>query len=97
MSVKQHRKVTGFSGNEIYCLRKLGLNAGQLCLGNHVLALGVGRSIGAGLSNLAGGEVEEITKLVHDGRKAAYERMMEEAQQYSRSDLSGYVQAGMSV
>src|SRR5450631_2310589 len=51
MNNKEHRKVTGFSGNEIYCLNKLGLNAGQLCLGNNVLALGVFKGIGAGLSD----------------------------------------------
>ncbi len=79
MNISEHRKVTGFSGNEIYCLNKLGMNAGQLCLGNNVLALGVLKGIGAGLSNLAGGEVEELTRLVHDGRKHAYERMMDEA------------------
>ena len=76
MIVKQHNKVTGFSGNEIFCLKKLGYKAGQLCLGNNVLALGVGKGIGAGLSNLAGGEIEEITKLVHDGRKNAYNRTL---------------------
>jgi len=89
MTVKEHRKVTGFSGNEIYCLKKLGYNAGQLCLGNNVLALGVSRGIGAGLSNLAGGEIEEITKLVHDGRKNAYNRMMEEAGHYKGVGLAG--------
>ena len=47
MDIKAHNKVTGFSGNEIYCLNKLGYNAGQLCLGNNVIALGVARGIGA--------------------------------------------------
>ncbi len=79
MGIGEHRKVTGFSGNEIFCLNRLGMSAGQLCLGNSVLALGVLKGIGAGLSNLAGGEIEEITKLVRDGRRNAYERMMEEA------------------
>lgn len=89
MNTKEHRKVTGFSGNEIYCLNKLGLNAGQLCLGNNVLALGVFKGIGAGLSNLAGGEIEEITKLVHDGRTNAYNRMMEEARRYNGVGMAG--------
>ncbi len=79
MNIKNHRKVSGFSGNEIYCLEKLKFNAGQLCLGNSVLALGLFKGIGVGLSNLAGGEIQEITKLVHDGRKNAFARMMEEA------------------
>jgi len=89
MQIKEHHKVTGFSGNEIYCLEKLGLKAGQLCLGNNVLALGVLRGIGAGLSNLAGGEIEEITKLVHDGRKNAYDSMMQEARRYNGVGLAG--------
>jgi uncharacterized protein YbjQ (UPF0145 family) len=89
MPVAEHRKVTGFSGNEIFCLNKLGYAAGQLCLGNNVVALGVARGIGAGLSNLAGGEVAEITQLVHDGRKNAYDRMMEEARHYGGVGLAG--------
>jgi len=87
--VAQHGKVSGFSGNEIYCLTKLGYEAGQLCLGNSVLALGVARGIGAGLANLGGGEVEEVTRLVHDGRKNAYDRMMNEAHQYGGVGIAG--------
>jgi uncharacterized protein YbjQ (UPF0145 family) len=83
------RKITGFSGNEIYCLDKLGYRAGQLCLGNNVVALGVGRGIGAGLSNLAGGEITEITQLVHEGRMNAYNRMVEEAKQEGGIGLAG--------
>ncbi|MCL2760477.1 MAG: heavy metal-binding domain-containing protein [Desulfuromonadales bacterium] len=89
MQIKDHNKVTGFSGNEIFCLDKLGYRAGQLCLGNNVIAMGVGRGIGAGLSNLAGGEITEITKIVHDGRKMAYDRMMEEASRYGGVGLAG--------
>lgn len=74
-----HKRVTGLSGNEIYCLSKLGLKPGQLCLGNSVVALGVGRGIGAGLSTLGGGEVSEVTSLVHQGRSNAIDRMMLEA------------------
>jgi uncharacterized protein YbjQ (UPF0145 family) len=83
------RKITGFSGNEIYCLEKLGYKAGQLCLGNNVVALGVGRGIGAGLSNLAGGEITEITQLVHEGRENAYERMIKEAKEEGGVGLAG--------
>src|SRR6185369_16724588 len=72
-----------------FCLDKLGYSAGQLCLGNNVVALGVGGGIGAGLSNLAGGEVTEITKLVHDGRKDAYKRMQKEASLYGGVGLAG--------
>lgn len=84
-----HKKVTGFSGNEIFCLNKLNCAAGQLCLGNNVVALGVGKGIGASLSNMAGGEITEITNLVHQGRKNAYNRMMAEAKNYGGIGVAG--------
>lgn len=89
MHTPSHNKVTGFSGNEIFCLNRLGYEAGQLCLGNNVVALGVARGIGAGLANLAGGEITEVTELVHNGRKHAYERMMQEARMYGGVGLAG--------
>lgn len=89
MAVMQHRKVSGVSGNEIYCLHKLGMTPGQLCLGNSVVAIGVGRGVGAGLSTLGGGEVEEVTRLVHDGRMKAFDRAMEEAAHYGGAGLTG--------
>ena len=85
----QHKKVSGLSGNEIYCLHKLNLEPGQLCLGNSVVAIGVGGGLGAGLSTLGGGEVTEITRLVRDGRMKAFERGMGEAGQYGGAGLTG--------
>src|SRR5580700_2808518 len=84
-----HKRVTGLSGNEIFCLNKLGMRAGQLCVGNSVVALGVARGIGAGLSTLAGGEVTEVTRLVQSGRHQAFERMLKEANHYGGAGLSG--------
>jgi uncharacterized protein YbjQ (UPF0145 family) len=89
MAVMQHRKVSGVSGNEIYCLHKLGMTPGQLCLGNSVVAIGVGKGLGAGLSTLGGGEVEEVTRLVHEGRMRAFDRAMEEAAHYGGAGLTG--------
>lgn len=87
--MKTHRKVSGLSGNEIYCLNKSNFTAGQLCVGNSVIALGVGRSIGAGLSVLGGGEVEEVTRLVYDGRLKAFDRMMQEARENGGAGITG--------
>jgi uncharacterized protein YbjQ (UPF0145 family) len=87
--IQQHKRVTGLSGNEIFCLRKMGVTPGQLCVGNSVVALGVGRGIGAGLSTLGGGEVTEITNMVHEGRQAAFNRMMKEAEQYGGIGVTG--------
>jgi uncharacterized protein YbjQ (UPF0145 family) len=84
-----HKKISGLSGNEIFCLGKIGARAGQLCVGNSVLALGVARGIGAGLSTLAGGEVMEVTKVIHDGRAKSFERMMTEAKRYGGIGVTG--------
>ena len=89
MQNPDHKRVSGLSGNEIYCLNKIGLRAGQLCIGNSVVAIGLGRGIGAGLSTLGGGEVSEVTNLVHEGRIRAYNRMMEEARRYGGVGLTG--------
>src|SRR5262249_50902350 len=61
----------------------------QLCVGNSVVAIGVLRGIGAGLSTLGGGEVSEVTSLVHEGRMRAFNRMMEEARKYGGVGLTG--------
>ena len=66
---------TGLSGNEIYCLHKKGLHPGELVIGNSVWSVGFVGGIGSGLRTLAGGEVEQITSIIHDGRHAAFERM----------------------
>ncbi|MGZ3687008.1 MAG: heavy metal-binding domain-containing protein [Bdellovibrionota bacterium] len=87
--IQEHRRVTGLSGNEIYCLSKQGMRPGQLCIGNSVVAIGFAGGIGAGLSTLGGGEVSEITNLVHEGRMNAFNRMMEEAKRYGGVGLTG--------
>jgi uncharacterized protein YbjQ (UPF0145 family) len=87
--IPAHKRVTGLSGNEIFCLNKLGLRAGQLCVGNSVVAIGFAGGIGAGLSTLGGGEVSQITNLVHDGRMNAFNRMLEEAKGYGGIGLTG--------
>ena len=66
---------TGLSGNEIFCLHKKGLGPGELVIGNSVWSMGFLGSIGSGLRTLAGGEVTQVTEIIHEGRKAALERM----------------------
>lgn len=50
-------KITGLSGNEIYCLSKKGCTPGSIVVGNSVHSLGLLQGIGAGLTSLAGGEI----------------------------------------
>ena len=89
---ERHRRVTGLSGNEIFCLRKMSLSPGNLCVGNSVISLGVKGGLTAGLNILAGGEVPEITGLIYEGRRKALGRIIEEAKSHT-----GYGVAGVST
>ena len=86
---RSHGRISGLSGNEIFFLERMGYRPGQLCVGNSVVALGVRRGLGAGLSTLGGGEIHEVTELVHDGRRRAFERMEAEAGSYGGVGLTG--------
>ncbi len=77
--------MTGLSGNEIFCLSQKNMTPGELVIGNSVYSIGIVGGIGAGLRTLAGGEVQQITSVIHEGRQASYERMM------AWSDLRGSV------
>jgi uncharacterized protein YbjQ (UPF0145 family) len=84
-----HNRVTGLSGNEIYCLDKMGMRPGNLCIGNSVFSLGVMRSLTSGLKILSGGEIAEITDLILEGRLNAFDRMTEEANRYGGLGITG--------
>jgi uncharacterized protein YbjQ (UPF0145 family) len=66
---------TGLSGNEIYCLAKKGFEPGELVIGNSVWSLGLIGSLGSLARTIAGGEVTQMTEIIHEGRKAAIDRM----------------------
>lgn len=89
MSNSTHNKVTGLSGNEIFCLRKMGMRSGNLVIGNSVISLGLKGSLTAGLNILAGGEIPEITNLIFEGRSRAIRRMVEDAKQSTGVGVTG--------
>src|SRR5438132_436016 len=60
--------MTGLSGNEMYCLHLKGLSPGDLVIGNSVFSMGVFGSLAAAGRNLLGGEVTQITQIIHEGR-----------------------------
>ncbi len=84
-------KVTGLSGNEIYCLALKQYSAGELIVGNSVNSMGFLGSLGAGLSNVLGGEVPQVTQAIHEGRAAALARLTEEASRQGASGVAGVV------
>ncbi|CEK12171.1 heavy metal-binding domain-containing protein [Legionella hackeliae] len=80
---------TGLSGNEIYCLAEKGYAPGNIVVGNSVHSLGLIRSVGTGLKAMLGGELTQITQLIEDGRKTAYQRMLQEAVNYNATGVTG--------
>ena len=81
--------MTGLSGNEIYCLHLKGLLPGDLVVGNSVYSMGFVGNLGAGLRNMMGGEVTQVTQIIHEGRAQAFQRMLAEAQQNGGVGVSG--------
>ena len=81
--------MTGLSGNEMFCLHKKGLSAGDMVIGNSVYSVGFIGSLGSGLNTLAGGEVTQITSIIHDGRLSSYNRMVGEAERHGGIGITG--------
>ncbi|MFC5473913.1 heavy metal-binding domain-containing protein [Paraherbaspirillum soli] len=73
-------KVTGLSGNEIYCMHLKGFTPAGIVVGNSVQSMGVLGSLGSAFRGALGGEVPAITDMIHAGREAAFERMTKEAE-----------------
>jgi uncharacterized protein YbjQ (UPF0145 family) len=81
--------LTGLSGNEMFCLGLKGLQPGELLVGNSVHSLGFLGGLGAGLQGVFGGEVSQVTGIISEGRRAALERMYQEASQQGAQGVTG--------
>lgn len=81
--------MTGLSGNEIYCLHLKGMRPGDLVIGNSVFSMGFIGSIGAGIKTFSGGEVEQVTSVIHEGRAESFKRMLAEASQRGGFGITG--------
>jgi len=81
--------ITGLSGNEIFCLHQQGFTPGDLVIGNSVISLGLLGSISSGLKTLFGGEVHQVTRIIHEGRQRAYARMVAEAKHHGGVGITG--------
>jgi uncharacterized protein YbjQ (UPF0145 family) len=82
-------QVCSLSGNEIFCLQLKGIFPAEIVVGNSVRSLGLAGAIGSGLRSLAGGEVENITNLISEGRHAAIERLAGEARRHGAHGVTG--------
>ena len=81
--------MTGLSGNEMFCLRLKGLLPGDLVIGNSVFSMGFLGSLAAAGRNFLGGEVTQITQIIHEGRLEAYNRMVKEAESRGGAGVTG--------
>jgi len=81
-------KVTGLSGNEIYCMHLKGFTPGGILIGNSVQSMGFLGSLGSAFRGAIGGEIPAVTEMIHAGREAAFERMADEA---AREGVHGVV------
>ncbi len=80
---------TGLSGNELFCLEKKGYTPGNIVVGNSVHALGFVGTVGSGFKSIMGGELEQLTLLIMEGRETAYHRMLTEAKNHGASGITG--------
>jgi uncharacterized protein YbjQ (UPF0145 family) len=72
-------KVTGLSGNEIYCMQLKGYRPDGVVVGNSVHSMGALGGVTSAFRGAVGGEVPAVTEMIRNGREAAYKRMVEEA------------------
>jgi uncharacterized protein YbjQ (UPF0145 family) len=81
--------VSGFSGNELYCLAQKGWAPGSIVVGNSVQSLGFVGGISSGLRTMAGGEIANLTHLITEGRHAAIQRLEKEAAEQGAHGVTG--------
>src|SRR5262249_58797475 len=81
--------ISGFSGNELYCLAQKGFAPGSIVVGNSVQSLGFVGGIASGLRTIAGGEIENLTQLITEGRHAAINRLEKEAAEQGAHGVTG--------
>jgi uncharacterized protein YbjQ (UPF0145 family) len=80
--------LTGLSGNEIYCMRLQGLTPTGVVIGNSIQSMGLLGGVRSAFRGIVGGEIPDVTGMIHAGREAAFSRMKAEAQ---REQVHGVV------
>lgn len=72
-------RLTGLSGNEIYCMRLKGLTPSGVVIGNSIQSMGFLGGVRSAFRGIVGGEIPDVTGMIHAGREAAFKRMKAEA------------------
>jgi uncharacterized protein YbjQ (UPF0145 family) len=79
VNIRTEPKLTGLSGNEIYCMRLKGLTPSGVVIGNSIQSMGFLGGVRSAFRGIVGGEIPDVTGMIHAGREAAFERMRAEA------------------
>ena len=87
--MKSDSKMSGLSGNEMYCVDLLGFSPGNILVGNSVFSMGIIGSIGSSLRTIAGGEIKQFTNMIAEGRRLSLERFEKELEENEGSGASG--------
>src|SRR5258708_5954796 len=81
--------MTGLSGKENYFLLLKRLRPGDLVVGNSVFSMGFIGGMAAGVKTFIGGEVPQVTSIIHEGRTEAFKRMISEASEHGGAGITG--------
>jgi uncharacterized protein YbjQ (UPF0145 family) len=81
-------KLTSLSGNEIYCMRLKGLTPCGVLIGNSIQSMGFLGGVRSAFRGIVGGEISDVTQMIHTGRAAAFKRLQDEA---DREQVHGVV------
>jgi len=87
--MKSDSKMSGLSGNEMYCVDLLGFSPGNILVGNSVFSMGLIGSVGSSLRTIAGGEIKQFTNMIAEGRRLSLERFEKELEENEGSGASG--------
>ncbi len=87
--MKSDSKMSGLSGNEMYCVDLLGFSPGNILVGNSVFSMGLIGSVGSSLRTIAGGEIKQFTNMIAEGRRLSLERFEKELEEEKGSGASG--------
>jgi uncharacterized protein YbjQ (UPF0145 family) len=82
-------KYSGLSGNEMYCVNLLGYQPGNLLLGNSVFSMGFLGNIGSGIKTFTGGEINQVTNMIAEGRRLSLSRFAQELSDAKGAGASG--------
>ncbi len=88
LAMQNAPKLTGLSGNEIYCMRLKGFTPSGVVIGNSIQSMGFLGGVRSAFRGIVGGEIPDVTQMIHEGRAAAFTRMRAEA---DREQVHGVV------